>query len=94
MCKSLKALLVGPIWENIVAVVNTQTCAGRALALAQLFLWSKFKIGFTPHLEGWKGTKMLPIDRYLKAEMSEGAIGIRLNISSALRSTVCEGLGP
>ena len=54
----------------------------------------RFKIGFTPHLGRWKGTKMLPIDRYLKAEMSEEAIGTHLNICSTLRSTVCEGLGP
>ena len=33
MCESFKALLrlVGPIWEIVVAVVNTQTYAGRAL---------------------------------------------------------------
>ena len=53
-----------------------------------------FNIGFTPHLGGRKGTKMYLIGRYLKAEMSEGTIGILLNISRALRSSVCKGLGP
>ena len=51
---------------------------------------SKFNIG----LGGWKGTKMYPTDRYLMAEMSEGAIGIRLNKYRALISSACEGLEP
>ena len=67
----------------------TQSYAGRALGSN---LHSKFKIGFTSHLGGWKGTKMYPIDMQLKAAMSEGAIGIHLNICSALRSIVCESL--
>ena len=91
MCESLKALLrvVGPIWEIVVALINTQTYAVRTLG-SIIFVIEVYDRLHSParRMEGHQ------IDRYLKAEMSEGAIGIRLNISSALRSTVCECLGP
>ena len=92
--QSLKALLrvVGLTWEIVVAVVITQTNAGKVLG--SKIIHPKLKIGFTPYLGVWKGTKMYNMDRYLKAEMSEGAIGIRFYISRALRSSMCEGLGP
>ena len=38
------------IWESVVAVVITQTYAGRVLG--SIILWSKFKIGYTAHLRG------------------------------------------
>ena len=56
----------------MVAVVNKSEALGSNI-------FSQFKTGFTAQLGVWKGTKMHPIDRYLKAEMSKGAIGIRLN---------------
>ena len=74
-------IIKGIAWEIVVAMVITQTNAGRVLG--SKILHPKLKIIW-----------MYPIDRYLKAEMSERVIGIRLYISRALRSSGCEGRGP